>query len=54
MDLAARQLRETGNAVSSIAHGVGYTSEFAFSRAFARLRGVAPGRYRAEARRQSY
>ena len=53
MDLAAHQLRETGNAVSSIAHGVGYTSEFAFSRAFSRLRGVAPGRYRAEARRRS-
>lgn len=53
MDLAARQLRETGNAVSSIAHGVGYTSEFAFSRAFTRLRGVAPGRYRAEVRRRS-
>jgi AraC-like DNA-binding protein len=53
MDLAARQLRETTNAVSSIAHGVGYTSEFAFSRAFTRLRGVAPGRYRTEARRQS-
>ena len=51
MDLAARQLRETDNAVSNIAHGVGYTSEFAFSRAFKRLRGVAPGRYRAEARR---
>lgn len=53
MDLAAGQLRETGNAVSSIAHGVGYTSEFAFSRAFTRLRGVAPGRYRAEVRRRS-
>ena len=53
MDLAARQLRETANAVSSIAHGLGYTSEFAFSRAFTRLRGVAPGRYRAEVRRRS-
>jgi len=53
MDLAARQLRETANAVSSIAHGVGYTSEFAFSRAFTRLRGVAPGRYRSEVRRRS-
>lgn len=52
MDLAARQLRQTGNAVSSIAHGVGYTSEFAFSRAFTRLRGVAPGRYRTEVRRR--
>ena len=53
MDLAARQLRESGDAVSSIAHGVGYTSEFAFSRAFTRLRGIAPGRYRAEVRRRS-
>ena len=53
MDLAAQHLRETGDAVSSIAHSVGYTSEFAFSRAFARLRGVAPGRYRTEVRRQS-
>ena len=53
MELAARQLRETANAVGSIAHGVGYTSEFAFSRAFTRLRGVAPGRYRAEVRRRS-
>lgn len=53
MDLAARQLRETGNAVSSIAHAVGYTSEFAFSRAFTRLRGIAPGRYRAEVQRRS-
>ena len=53
MDLAARQLRETANAVSSIAHGVGYTSEFAFSRAFTRLRGVAPGRYRAKVRPRS-
>ena len=53
MDLAARQLRDSGDAVSRIAHSVGYTSEFAFSRAFTRLRGVAPGRYRAEARRQS-
>ena len=53
MDLAAQHLRETGDAVSSIAHSVGYTSEFAFSRAFARLRDVAPGRYRTEVRRQS-
>ena len=53
MDLAAPQLRESGDAVSSIAHGVGFTSEFAFSRAFTRLRGIAPRRYRAEVRRQS-
>jgi len=46
MDLAARRLRETTEPVNVIAHGVGYTSEFAFSRAFTRMRGEAPGRYR--------
>jgi AraC-like DNA-binding protein len=50
MDLAARQLRETNDAVSAIAHRVGYTSEFAFSRAFSRVRGRPPGRYRADVR----
>lgn len=50
MDLAAGQLRETDDAVSAIAHRVGYTSEFAFSRAFARVRGQPPGRYRTEVR----
>ena len=51
MDLAARELRLTGDPVSVIAHRVGYESEFAFSRAFSRWRGTAPGRYRAEFRR---
>src|SRR3954453_13922015 len=46
MDLAARPLPETPEPVNVIAHGVGYTSEFAFSRAFTRMRGEAPGRYR--------
>ena len=46
MDLAARRLREPNEPVNVIAHGVGYTSEFAFSRAFTRLRGEPPGRYR--------
>jgi len=46
MDLAARYLRETDRAVSTIARDVGYTSEFAFSRAFSRLRGMPPGGYR--------
>ena len=50
MELAARDLRATDDAVSAIAHRVGYTSEFAFSRAFSRHRGHAPGRYRIEAR----
>jgi AraC-like DNA-binding protein len=48
MDLAARYLRETADPVGTIAHRVGYASEFAFSRAFSRLRGRPPGRYRAE------
>ena len=50
MDLAARDLRETADAVGAIAHRVGYESEFAFSRAFSRARGRPPGRYRAEMR----
>jgi len=53
IELAARHLRETSDAVSTIAHRVGYTSEFAFSRAFSRLRGRAPARYRAEFRREA-
>ena len=54
MDVAAQRLRETNDAVSAIAHRVGYTSEFAFSRAFSRLRGDAPRRYRlaAQSRRE--
>jgi AraC-like DNA-binding protein len=52
MELAARHLRETDEAVSTIARHVGYASEFAFSRAFSRLRGVPPGRYRAELRQR--
>jgi AraC-like DNA-binding protein len=54
MELAARQLRETNDAVGAIAHRVGYTSEFAFSRAFSRLRGRPPGRYRVEVRRKEH
>jgi AraC-like DNA-binding protein len=46
IDSAARLLRETDEPVSRIAGTVGYTSEFAFSRAFSRERGIAPGRYR--------
>lgn len=46
MELAARHLRDTDDAVSTIARQVGYESEFAFSRAFSRARGDAPGRYR--------
>ncbi|UUU37365.1 AraC family transcriptional regulator [Streptomyces sp. CA-210063] len=46
IDLAARLLRDTDNPVGDIAQAVGYRSEFAFSRAFSREQGIAPGRYR--------
>jgi AraC-like DNA-binding protein len=50
MELAARRLRESDETLSVIAGRVGYASEFAFSRAFSRTFGVAPGRYRAAGR----
>ena len=46
MELAARQLRGTDEPIAVIARRVGYTSEYAFNRAFTRLRGCPPGRYR--------
>ena len=46
MELAARLLRESDQPVGRISHRVGYTSEFAFSRAFSKYRGEPPGRYR--------
>ncbi|MEU8241112.1 AraC family transcriptional regulator [Actinoplanes missouriensis] len=50
MDLAARRLRDTDDTVDSIARAVGYTSVYAFSRAFHRARAEPPGRYRIAAR----
>ncbi|MFE1318189.1 AraC family transcriptional regulator [Kitasatospora phosalacinea] len=46
IDRAAHLLRNTDDLVGDIARTVGYTSEFAFSRAFSRRHGIAPGRYR--------
>ena len=46
LDLAARRLRLTDDPVDAVARAVGYTSEYAFSRAFSRARGLPPGRYR--------
>lgn len=46
MELAARLLRESEQSVGRISHLVGYTSEYAFSRAFSKHRGEPPGRYR--------
>lgn len=50
MTLASRMLREKGLPLSAIATKVGYDSEFAFAKAFKRLHGSAPGRYRARLR----
>jgi AraC-like DNA-binding protein len=50
MDLAAQRLRDTDDTVATIAAAVGYRSEYSFSRAFTRHRGLAPGRYRRRAR----
>lgn len=46
MDVAAQMLRETEEPVAAVGRRVGYHSEFAFSRAFARARGEPPARYR--------
>jgi AraC-like DNA-binding protein len=46
IETAARMLRETDANIASIAQRTGYESEAAFSRAFKRKQGVAPGKYR--------
>ncbi len=46
MELAASRLRTTNLSVAAIAREVGYTSEYAFNRAFSRVQGCPPGRYR--------
>ena len=51
MELAARLLRESEQSVGRISHLVGYTSQFAFSRAFSKHRGEPPGRYRKRIKR---
>ena len=50
MHLAAQRLKYSTDTVEAIARKVGYTSEYAFNRAFARHRGQPPGRYRRLAR----
>ena len=50
MDLAAQRLRDSDDTVGAIARSLGYTSEYAFNRAFARARATPPGRYRAQSR----
>jgi AraC-like DNA-binding protein len=50
MHLAADRLKHGTETVEQIARQVGYSSEYAFNRAFARHRGQPPGRYRRLAR----
>jgi AraC-like DNA-binding protein len=53
MDVAAQRLRDAHDTVGAIAAAVGYRSEYSFSRAFTRHRGIAPGRYRRHARERA-
>lgn len=46
MNLAMQLLTDSDSLISSIAHRVGYSSEFAFGKAFARETGMAPGAHR--------
>ncbi|HEX6343774.1 AraC family transcriptional regulator [Umezawaea sp.] len=46
MDLAALRLRDTDEPIDVMAGAVGYATPQAFSRAFRRARGFAPGEYR--------
>jgi AraC-like DNA-binding protein len=51
MTLAAQLLRDSEKPVQAVAQRVGYTSEFAFAKAFKREYGVAPGRFRYQSRK---
>ena len=46
MVMASRLLRDENRVLADVAHSVGYSSSYAFSNAFKRLHGVAPGTYR--------
>ena len=50
MYVAADRLRDPNASVASVAGGLGYSSEAAFSRAFKRVNGSSPGRVRRAAR----
>jgi AraC-like DNA-binding protein len=49
MQLAADRIRNSGDSLAAIAADIGYESEAAFNRAFKRVTGVTPGRWRDEA-----
>ena len=42
----AADLLEKGARIAEVAHQVGYDNEFAFAKAFKRVRGITPGRFR--------
>jgi AraC-like DNA-binding protein len=46
MTIAGRMLRDSTEPLASVARRVGYSSEFAFAKAFRREFGLAPGQYR--------
>ena len=49
MQLAADRIQNSGDSLSAIAAEVGYESEAAFNRAFKRITGTTPGRWREDA-----
>jgi AraC-like DNA-binding protein len=53
MHLAEQRLLHSSDTIDVIARDVGYSSEYAFNRAFARHLGCPPGRYRRAAQRAS-
>lgn len=54
MALARERLRDTDDGIAAIAQSLGYASEFSFAAAFKRHEGIAPGRWRTRARRNSH
>ena len=50
MTTAGRLLRETDAPLATVAERTGYSSEYAFAKAFKREYGIAPGNYRRHAR----
>jgi AraC-like DNA-binding protein len=52
MQLAAERIRGSTDGLAAIAADVGYESEAAFNRAFKRVTGVTPGRWREGATEQ--
>ena len=53
MDMARRLLRDGGGNIAEVGAAAGFSSEQYFSQAFRREAGIAPGRFREEARRKN-